>query len=337
MTTPPPPLVSFVIPTLNSERYIRGCLESIRSQDYPADRVEIVVCDGGSTDATREIASEFGAVIAENPDRIAESGKAVGVRRATGEILAFVDSDNELVGSDWLTRMVAPFADPGIVSSEVLRWAYVHEDGVVNRYCALSGINDPVSLFVGNYGRHSYLTGRWTDYPVRITPRPGYEEVELRDDWVPTMGANGYLVRTEPLRSIPGVTEMFFDIDVVQELVRVGHRRVARVDTEIRHLFSRGARDFARKTRRRAQDFLHYRREGDRLYRWRPGGIIRFSLATVLVLPVLIQTARGLRRRPDAAWAFHPLACWITLAVYAEAVIRQQLGGRMYDRGRWKQ
>lgn len=332
-----PPTVSFVIPTLNSEAYLEGCLAAIGRQDYPAERVEVLVCDGGSTDATRAIAERAGARIVANPDRTGEAGKAAGVGAATGSILAFVDSDNEIVGDDWLRRMVAPFADPAIVSSEVLRWQYVREDGIVNRYCALTGVNDPTALFVGNYGRWSWLTRRWTDFPVTQTRRPGYIEVELDPERVPTMGANGYLVRAASLRTVPGVDRYLFDIDAVAELARSGNRRVARVDAEIRHLFARDARDFARKTRRRAQDYLHHRRTGERTYRWEPGGIVRFALATVLVVPLLIQVARGFRRRPDLAWLFHPVACWITLAVYAEAVVRGVVGRAGYDRSAWRQ
>jgi glycosyltransferase involved in cell wall biosynthesis len=309
----------------------------VGAQDYPRDLVEVVIADGGSTDRTREIAGAYGARVVENPGRTAEAGKAVGIAAAQHEILCFIDSDNEIVGIDWLRRMTRPFEDPEIASSEVLRWAYVREDGLVNRYCALTGVNDPASLFVGNYGRYSWLTGRWTDYPVRMTARDGWTEVELDPAKVPTMGANGYLVRAELMRQVPGIDTYLFDIDAVVELARMGHTRVARVDTEIRHFFARSPKDFARKTRRRAQDFLHHRSTGERSYSWGVGGLVRFSLATALVVPTLIQTARGIRRRPDTAWLFHPVACWITLLIYAQAVVRARFGGEGYDRSRWKQ
>ena len=43
------------MPCLNEERFIEACLESVRRQDYPPDRYEILVADGGSTDRTRAI------------------------------------------------------------------------------------------------------------------------------------------------------------------------------------------------------------------------------------------------------------------------------------------
>lgn len=62
--TPKAPLISIVMPAYNAERTIELALRSIRMQTI-ADQIEILVIDGGSTDATREIARQYGAVILE--------------------------------------------------------------------------------------------------------------------------------------------------------------------------------------------------------------------------------------------------------------------------------
>ena len=127
------PSVSFVIPTLNSARTLDACLASVRAQDYDGE-IEVRIVEAGSTDATLEIAQRHAVDrILENPLRTGEAGKAVGMRSARGEILAFVDSDNTLVGRDWLTRMTRPFEDPEVVSSEPLRWDYQPEYGLIDR------------------------------------------------------------------------------------------------------------------------------------------------------------------------------------------------------------
>ena len=76
--------VSVVIPTLNAEKYLDECLSSIRGQDYPQDRVEIVIADGGSTDRTLEIAAGYDVRVVANPLRTGESGKAVGIAGSAG-------------------------------------------------------------------------------------------------------------------------------------------------------------------------------------------------------------------------------------------------------------
>ena len=50
------PKVSFIIPTLNAAGILGNCLASIRNQDYPKERYEILVVDGGSKDGTQDIA-----------------------------------------------------------------------------------------------------------------------------------------------------------------------------------------------------------------------------------------------------------------------------------------
>lgn len=83
-------LVSVVVPTRNSAASLASCLESIRAQTHPT--VELVVVDRASSDETKVIARNFGAVVAEQgPERSAQRNE--GARLARGEALLFVDSD----------------------------------------------------------------------------------------------------------------------------------------------------------------------------------------------------------------------------------------------------
>ena len=49
------PFVTIAMPCLNEEAFIETCIRSVIAQDYPKDRLEILVADGMSIDATREI------------------------------------------------------------------------------------------------------------------------------------------------------------------------------------------------------------------------------------------------------------------------------------------
>jgi glycosyltransferase involved in cell wall biosynthesis len=51
--------VSVVITTKNEEKNIANCLESIKRQTYPQNRIEIIVVDNNSTDGTKEIARKY--------------------------------------------------------------------------------------------------------------------------------------------------------------------------------------------------------------------------------------------------------------------------------------
>jgi glycosyltransferase involved in cell wall biosynthesis len=330
--------VSVVIPTLNAEKYLAECLEAVRGQNYAGD-VEVLLVDGGSTDATLEIAERFDVEhVLPNPLRTGESGKAVGFRAARGELILSIDSDNVIVGSDWLQTMVQPFADGTVIASEALRWDYRRADHFVTRWSALTGVGDPLALHVGNYARYSYLTDRWTDYPHGAEQLDGWIRVVLEPGRVPTLGANGFLVRRRALDVVP-VADYLFDIDFVHELVERGERTIALVDVPIRHYFCDSVGQFYRKTRRRVDDYYFFAAAGRRSYPWpsRSRAVVRFALSTILVAPLLADVVRGARRRRDPAWLFHIPASWITLWVYGTGTIRGKLRPRMLDRADWRQ
>ena len=49
------PFISVILPVRNEERYIAACVDSIFSQDYPADQMEVIFVDGRSEDRTVEL------------------------------------------------------------------------------------------------------------------------------------------------------------------------------------------------------------------------------------------------------------------------------------------
>jgi glycosyltransferase involved in cell wall biosynthesis len=101
------PSVSIVLPTLNERTYIRDCLDSLRSQDYPAIR-EVLVCDGGSTDGTREIVKAEGGVVrlVDNVGVTAAAGMNVGLAAASGEVIVRADA-HTIYSPSYVSRSVA--------------------------------------------------------------------------------------------------------------------------------------------------------------------------------------------------------------------------------------
>ena len=331
--------VSVLIPTLNAGRVLEGCLQSIAGQGYPKELVEIIIADGGSTDETLAIARRYTDNIYANPLKTGEAGKAVALKHAQGEIVALVDSDNILPSTDWLSRMVVPFADEEIVGAEPLEYTYRKEDGYITRYCALMGMNDPLCLFLGNYDRHNSITGRWTEMPVGVEDKGDYLKVTLNNRKLPTIGANGFLIRRDDLLRT-SVEDYLFDIDVVYELALRGKNKYAKVKTGIVHLFSGDVFTFVRKQQRRINDYLYYRGANLRKYPWGSldkRRLLKFVAYCVLVFPLLVQGLTGYWRKPDTAWLFHPVACWITLTVYGTGWLRGPIRAEAQNREEWRQ
>jgi glycosyltransferase involved in cell wall biosynthesis len=84
------PLVSVIIPTKNSEKFLEKCLDSIKNQTY--QNIEIIVVDNNSTDKTKEIAQKFtDKVFNRGPERSAQ--RNFGVSQSDGDYVLIIDSD----------------------------------------------------------------------------------------------------------------------------------------------------------------------------------------------------------------------------------------------------
>lgn len=104
------PFVTIAMPCLNEERYIGPCLRSVLGQDYPSDSFEILVADGGSTDATRSIVTRIAAedgrvVLIDNPGRLQTVGMNAAIRQARGTIIVRMDVHCRYA-SDYVRRCV---------------------------------------------------------------------------------------------------------------------------------------------------------------------------------------------------------------------------------------
>jgi glycosyltransferase involved in cell wall biosynthesis len=91
------PLVSVVMPTLNSARHLREAVHSLINQDYP--RFELIVVDGGSTDGTLDILKSYLGdedlkILELPPDQGIAKALNVGLAEARGEFIARMDADD---------------------------------------------------------------------------------------------------------------------------------------------------------------------------------------------------------------------------------------------------
>jgi glycosyltransferase involved in cell wall biosynthesis len=93
----PLPTISLVIPTFNAAATLERTLHSLRIQDYP--HLELILMDGGSKDATLEIARQFETAfthIISEPDRGQANALNKGFQYATGDLWGWICADDEL-------------------------------------------------------------------------------------------------------------------------------------------------------------------------------------------------------------------------------------------------
>ena len=90
-------LISIIIPCWNEEKFIGKCLDSILEQDYPKDKIEVLVIDGMSEDKTREIIKEYSekypfVKLLENPQKFTPFALNIGIKNAKGEVILRIDA-----------------------------------------------------------------------------------------------------------------------------------------------------------------------------------------------------------------------------------------------------
>ena len=116
------PKISVIVPIYNCEKYLERCLNSLSAQNYPS--LEIILVDDGSSDGSAELCksyaerdSRFIYIYRENGG--VSSARNLGIDKASGELLAFVDGDDEIL-PDMLTSlyeiMTKEGADVSIIS-----------------------------------------------------------------------------------------------------------------------------------------------------------------------------------------------------------------------------
>ncbi|MCS6881930.1 MAG: glycosyltransferase [Oscillochloridaceae bacterium] len=121
-------LVSVIIPSYNSARYIASTVESALAQTYPA--VEVIVVDDGSTDATQAVLAPYRSriTILHQTNRGPAAARNTGLRAAAGAYLLFLDSDDLLVPTSVAAKVAFLEQHPqyGLVYSA---WTQISDDG----------------------------------------------------------------------------------------------------------------------------------------------------------------------------------------------------------------
>jgi len=185
------PKLSLVVPFYGVERYIAECLDSLREQSL-AD-LEVILVDDGSPDDSLTIAEKYAAEdarfqIVRQENQGLGPARNTGAARATGEYLAFVDSDDvvpphayermvsalEASGSDMAAGNARRFNDLGVRESWSHRVAFANaKRGThVTRFTPLTmdrmAWNKVYRRSFWDEHRFAYPAGLYEDYPVTI-------------------------------------------------------------------------------------------------------------------------------------------------------------------------
>ncbi len=228
--------ISIIIPTYNEERNIERCLSAIFSQDYPKELLEIIIVDNYSEDKIVELAQKYNTKIYFNLIKDAEVSKMVGLHKATKELFLYLDADIEIVGRDWLNKLVMPFAENFDLVGSFPRFIPKTTDTAIGRYLRYHPLElDPVFQFFCTEIKDTI-----------IEDRGKYKICKFCPPKIPPIGICVY--RRGILMEVIGDMGKFMDIDVPVILSKNGFNKFAYVSScGIYHINVKNLKDLIQK------------------------------------------------------------------------------------------
>lgn len=315
--------VTFIITTLNAQRTLKKCLECLVNQDYPKNKYEVLILDGGSTDNTMEIARKFTKKItlkiinAEMKDN-QEGRRLLGFKKSKFDYICILDSDNFLGQEDWISQMTKPLdKNSELIASYTKYYQYDSQQTPFNRYLSLIGGTDPVVYYMGKADRQP-----WVD-----TPHNQVEILKFDKSNFPTLGSNGSIIRKNMINLKSLTPESFFHTDILYDLLDAGSNTYARVNTKLLH--DTGSAFVEQIIRRyKYMNLHHLKMLAQRRYKifdsQKTGDwfkLLKFIFITLtLVIPIL-DAIKGYYKNRDLVWFLHPVYCFIYTFTYGLAVI----------------
>lgn len=167
-------MISVVIPAFNEEAYLPRLLDTIQvARDRYRDgseSVEVIVADNCSSDRTPHIANDRGCTVVTVEKRVIGAVRNAGARRATGEILAFVDADTQ-IHVDTFTEIADALADRSVIGGATGIRFERSSPGIKLTFAMLVVVGSLVRLAIGERPTNNVDTG------VTFCWRRDFEEI----------------------------------------------------------------------------------------------------------------------------------------------------------------
>lgn len=270
--------LSIVIPAKTErDQGLRDLLLCIKKQEFPKSSLEVLVITEGTS----------------------ESAKAIGIRRAIGQVICIMATDNYIDPRD-TTFLLDHYNCAMEFGAAYPKWYGCNKNmWALDRYFALVGGNDPLAFYMGKNDRACYMDGE-------IWPHSKM-----------TFGDNGFFIRRELI--LESDMDNYFHIDNVFD---IRDKVLPYATTSSINHFT-GACGIFKFLKKRYRYGLQHAFDSKR--RWHlvektPGDIWKLFLfifgSTTLIAPLWFSI-RGYLKIRDLAWFIHPAVCLLTVFTYA--------------------
>lgn len=304
------PTISVILPTYNAEKDLEACLQSIRKQEYPKEKIEIFVIDGGSKDKTLEIAKQYNTQILFNPWRDCDQGKSIGLKHAKGEIIALIDADNELSSTKWFQTMVVPLLEDKTIFGVESPWLIRKKDPLINQYETLLSVADPLA--------------RMFHPKMQIIDKGSYLIYKAKLGDTPVIGANGFLWRRNIIDVVGGYEHKFEEVNFIARVIDGGYLSYAKVKkVGIYHYYCTSVASYIKKRIKIGRKFLGRKERGQKTWvdHAKNDSFLLAILYNISFFGPFMESFREYKKSKNIAWFWHPFISFLTIVIYGYAVI----------------
>lgn len=159
------PLVSIIIPCRNEEKFIGKCLDSIIDNDYPKDKLEVLVIDGVSEDETKEIVKKYTQEypfikLLNNHKKITPCALNIGIKSSKGQIIMRMDA-HATYENDYISKCVKYLDEYNADNVGGIRMTRPSNNNTIGKAIALS-VSHPFAAGTAIY-RTGTKKARWVD------------------------------------------------------------------------------------------------------------------------------------------------------------------------------
>lgn len=309
------PKVSFFIMSFNDAKNMELAILSVKKQNYPKDKVEIIVVDDASTDNSIEVAKKYKTKILINGRRDIYRSLSMGYHVANGEFCFQLDQDVELKSKTFIKQMIEPLLKDKTLGGSFTRYYPGKDPSWVNKFISYHPVQeDPVYEYFSQ-PIEKFIVKKVNDYYICDYSSKNIPPTTLM------------FFRMSHLRKSPlWGNKRFFDHELLMSLIGKGITNFAYVPNA--GLYHKHARSLGHLIYKRLRNMKHHYLKTDSEYKYKwfdatsISGILKIIIWVIyanLLLPAAIRGILRTLKHKDIVFLTEPL---ITIAV-TDAILFQ--------------
>lgn len=323
------PKISVITCTYNAGNFIKSLLASVLYQSEKD--IEIIFCDGGSTDETLEIIKSYSSLdkrikLIHNKNKLPEGfgyGKSQAFNQANAPIVLFIDQDNILQSPNVFKTALEIFRKDKNTLGVLAGLKNDKSDSLVVRYVSLVGTDSFFAYrsidFLRNLGKvnsQEIITSRINNQDI--------ESVSLSNDHMPLTGGNCFFYRSNSLRKIGGYSQ---DVLVVKKLLNKRLNKLHIIKNATKHYAESSLYSLIKKKFFWASKFKTQNKE--RFDYLPKTSLERFTffrnfLFCLLIFPNFIYSFKISLKSKDLVIFFYPIMAFLNTLAYLTNYIKSK-------------